>query len=198
MGAEQTIYANKITDVAQTILTSSPPQNPQEVMNHSKNLLNAFGGGKKETEARRSLGRLVNMDGLKEVTYLRIKDEFGDLEHLSKQEQFWFDKSYGEDFDKNFFSKLDDLVPLRGNRAFLISQLILHPDNFPQEYSELLNKDDTLARGLLGKALASDSEHYETDIKSEWKIRQAKIKSNEELIKKINEKISTPDSGGLS
>lgn len=197
MGAEQTIYANKTSEIAQTISTQSLPFNPQEITNHSKNLLSAFGGGKIETEARRSLGGLVNMDGLKETTYLKIKGQFRDLKNLSKQEQFWFDKNYREDFDNNFFSKLDDLIPLRGNRAYIISQMVLHPENFSPEFSELLKTDDMLARQLLIKALTSDNDYYATDIKTEWDVRQLKIKSNEELIKKLKEEISTPNLGVL-
>lgn len=206
MGAEQTNFANRTSEIAQTISSSSLPQNPQEITNHSKNLLNAFGGGKKETEARRSLGRLVNMDGLKEKTYFKLRKEFKDLDldNLPKSKRMLLEmtlEQYGiseQDLDKSFLSKLDDLVPLRGNRAYVISEMIIHPENFPPEFSDLLKSDGTLTRQLLIKALISDNDHYSTDIKTEWEKRQAKIKSNEELIKKLKEEVTKPEPGGLA
>ena len=50
MGAEQTNYASRTSEIAQTISSSGLPQNPQEITSHSKNPLNAFGGA--ETKPR--------------------------------------------------------------------------------------------------------------------------------------------------
>lgn len=211
MGVEQTAYANKTSEIAQTILSLSLPSNPQEIICHSKNLLNAFGGGKKETEAketeaRRALERLVNMDGLKETTYYKLRNKFRDLDlkNLPRSKRTLFKMTlepYGiseKDLDETFLLKLDDLIPLRGNRAYVISEMILHPENFPPEFSELLKKNDTFARQLLIKALTSDNDHYETDIKTEWEKRKTKIKTNEELVKKLKEEVTRPDPGGLA
>jgi len=204
MGAEQTNYASRTSEIAQTISSSGLPQNPQEITSHSKNLLNAFGGGRNETKGRRSLGRLVNMDGLKETTYLKLRKEFGDMKDLPKSQKALLEMTHEQydireqDLDQSFLSKLDDLIPLRGNRAFVISQMITHPEDFPPEFSELLKTDDTLARQLLLKALASDNDHYTTDIKTDLEIRKAKIKANEELIKKLKEEVTKPEPGGLA
>lgn len=205
MGAEQIIYANRTADVSRGITTQNLPQNSPEVIDHSKKILAIFYSETSkdtgEIKARKSLDQLATFYSEKEIIHEGFRKKF---ERIRKPKENLEDvvKRIGmdeeADFDLGFLSKLDDLIPLRGNRAYALSQMIFNPENFPLEFSELLKTDDTFARQLLIKALSSDNDYYTTDIKTDLEKRKLIIKSNEELIKKFEEKISTPDSGGLT
>lgn len=87
---------------------------------------------------------------------------------------------------------------MRGNRAYVLSQMIINPSELPPDIKKSFEQNENLARQFLIKALIMDIRYHEIDIKTDYKVRQQKIETNKEAIRKLRERVSTPDPGGLT